>query len=49
MLSALTLQDPIFVHANLVTRGMESRAMVIIQTFLFLSAHENSNIDIGAL
>ena len=29
---ALTLQDPIFVHANLVTPGMESLAMVIIKT-----------------
>ena len=49
MLCAPTLQDPIFAYANLVTPGMESRAMVIIQTFLFLSAFENSNIDISAL
>ena len=31
MLHALTLQDPMFVHANLVTPEMESRAMVIIK------------------
>ena len=31
MLYALTLQDPMFVHASLDTREMESRAMVIMK------------------